>query len=128
MATTPKTVQANAQGNAPKGTNIGDTVTTKGGTYKVVAEGTKEAAEINAETERLVAEIYAKAQKENMELFKFILELDTVLNSVDENTTLIVKKGEFLDGLFSKELLDMVAEAQKNNDAIDSTGGAAAGE
>lgn len=44
MATTPKTVQANAQGNAPKGTNIGDTVTTKGGTYKVVAEGTKGAS------------------------------------------------------------------------------------
>ena len=39
-----KTVQANAQGNAPKGTNIGDTVTTKGGTYKVVAEGTKGAS------------------------------------------------------------------------------------
>lgn len=44
MATTPKTVQANAQGNAPKGTNIGDTVTTKGGTYKVVAEGTQGAS------------------------------------------------------------------------------------
>lgn len=39
-----KTVQANAQGNAPKGTNIGDTVTTKGGTYKVVAEGTQGAS------------------------------------------------------------------------------------
>ena len=44
MATIPKTVQANAQGNAPKGTNIGDTVTTKGGTYKVVAEGTQGAS------------------------------------------------------------------------------------
>ena len=44
MATTPKTTQANAQGNAPKGTQIGDTVTTKGGTYKVVAEGTKGAS------------------------------------------------------------------------------------
>lgn len=39
-----KTVQANAQGNAPKGTNIGDTVTTKGGTYKVVAAGTEGAS------------------------------------------------------------------------------------
>ena len=38
------TVQANAQGNAPKGTQIGDTVTTKGGTYKVVAEGTQGAS------------------------------------------------------------------------------------
>ena len=44
MATTPKTTQANAQGNAPKGTQIGDTVTTKGGTYKVVAEGTQGAS------------------------------------------------------------------------------------
>ena len=44
MATTPKTVQANAQGNAPKGTNIGDTVTTKGGTYKVVEAGTQGAS------------------------------------------------------------------------------------
>ena len=36
MATTPKTVQANAQGNAPKGTNIGDTVTTIGGITGIV--------------------------------------------------------------------------------------------
>lgn len=35
-----KTVQANAQGNAPSGTNVGDLVNTKGGTYKVVSEGT----------------------------------------------------------------------------------------
>ena len=86
---------------------------------EIVAEGTKEAADINAETERLVAEIYAEAQAANMELFKFILELDTVLNSVGQDTTLIVKKGEFLDGLFSKELLDKVAEAQKNNESLD---------
>ena len=56
-----------------------------------------------------------------MDLFKFILELDTVLNSVGSDTTLIVKKGEFLEGLFSKELLDMVANAQKENSALDET-------
>lgn len=34
------TVQADSSGNAPSGTKIGDYVTTKGGTYQVVAEGT----------------------------------------------------------------------------------------
>ena len=88
---------------------------------KIVAEGTKMAADINADTERQVAEIYAEAQAANMELFRFILELDTVMNSVGKDTTLIVQKGEFLEGLFSKELLDMVANAQKENSALDET-------
>lgn len=87
----------------------------------IVAEGTEEAAKIDAETQKLVAAIYAEAQAANMDLFKFILELDTVLNSVGSDTTLIVKKGEFLEGLFSKELLDMVANAQKENSALDET-------
>lgn len=87
----------------------------------IVAEGTEEAAKIDAETQKLVAAIYAEAQAANMDLFKFILELDTVLNSVGSDTTLIVKKGEFLEGLFSKELLDMVANAQKENSALDGT-------
>ena len=85
----------------------------------IVAEGTEEAAKIDAETQKLVAAIYAEAQAANMDLFKFILELDTVLNSVGSDTTLIVKKGEFLEGLFSKELLDMVANAQKEDSALD---------
>ena len=85
----------------------------------IVAEGTEEAAKIDAETQKLVAAIYAEAQAANMDLFKFILELDTVLNSVGSDTTLIVKKGEFLEGLFSKELLDMVANAQKEDRALD---------
>lgn len=43
-STPSKTVQAGSDGNAPSGTKVGDTVTTKGGTYKVVAEGTKGAS------------------------------------------------------------------------------------
>lgn len=35
-----KTVQADSSGNAPTGTKVGDTVTTKGGTYKVVDKNT----------------------------------------------------------------------------------------
>jgi len=85
---------------------------------EIVAEGTEKAAEIDAETEKLVAQIYAEAQAANMDLFKFILELDTVIKSVDGDTTLIVKKGEFLEGLFSEELIKMVEDAQKADQAL----------
>ena len=87
---------------------------------EIIAEGTEKAAEIDAETEKLVAQIYAEAQAANMDLFQFILELDTVINSVDGDTTLIVKKGEFLEGLFSEELIEMVKEAQAKNQALNS--------
>lgn len=43
-STPSKTVQAGSDGNAPAGTKVGDTVTTAGGTYKVVSEGTKGAS------------------------------------------------------------------------------------
>ncbi len=86
---------------------------------EIVAEGTEKAAEIDAETEKLVAQIYAEAQAANIDLFKFILELDTVIKSVDGDTTLIVKKGEFLEGLFSEELMEMVKDAQKGDQALD---------
>lgn len=39
-----KTVTANSDGNAPSGTRVGDTVVTKGGTYKVVDKNTKGAS------------------------------------------------------------------------------------
>lgn len=39
-----KSVTANADGNAPSGTRVGDTVVTKGGTYKVVDPNTKGAS------------------------------------------------------------------------------------
>lgn len=39
-----KTVTANSDGNAPSGTKVGDTVVTKGGTYKVVDPNTKGAS------------------------------------------------------------------------------------
>lgn len=39
-----KTVTANSDGNAPRGTRVGDTVVTKGGTYKVVDKNTKGAS------------------------------------------------------------------------------------
>ena len=85
---------------------------------EIRASGVRQAADIDAETERLVAAIYADAIAENRDLFYFILELNTVLNSVDGNSTIIVRRGDFLKGPFSQELLDKVAEAQAHNAAI----------
>lgn len=85
---------------------------------QIRADGVRQAAEIDAETEQIVAGIYAEAIAENRDLFYFILELNTVLNSVDGNSTIIVRRGDFLKGPFSQELLDKVAEAQAHNAAI----------
>ncbi len=89
---------------------------------KIRADGAKEAADIDAETQKLVAQIYADAQSANKDLFQFLLELETVLNSVGDDTTLIVQKGEFLDGLFSEELLAKVKAAQESNASLDTNG------
>ena len=62
---------------------------------KIIAEGEKEAAEIRANTERDVAKIYAEAQAANIELFKFLKELDTIVNSVNQNSVLIVDSNAY---------------------------------
>ena len=62
---------------------------------KIIAEGENKAAEIRAATEKEVAEIYAKAQAANIELFKFLKELDTIVNSVNSNSVLIVDSNAY---------------------------------
>ena len=62
---------------------------------KIIAEGENKAAEIRATTEKEVAEIYAKAQAANIELFKFLKELDTIVNSVNSNSVLIVDSNAY---------------------------------
>ena len=62
---------------------------------KIIAEGENKAAEIRAQTEKEVAEIYAKAQAANIELFKFLKELDTIVNSVNSNSVLIVDSNAY---------------------------------
>lgn len=57
---------------------------------EIVAKGEISAAEIKAQTEKEVAQIYANAQKANVELYKFLLELDTLIASVNENSIMIV--------------------------------------
>ena len=62
---------------------------------EIVASGTTEAAKVLAEAETAVAKIYADAQAANLDLYKFLKELDTVIASVDSRTVLIVKMNEY---------------------------------
>ena len=57
---------------------------------KIKGEGITKAAEIRAKAEKEVASIYANAQSANIELYKFLKELDTIVNSVNEGTVLVV--------------------------------------
>lgn len=50
-----------------------------------------EAAAIKAETEKAVARIYAEAQTANIELYKFLKNLDAVVASVNSSTILVIK-------------------------------------
>lgn len=62
---------------------------------QIIAEGTTEAAQIKAETETEVARIYAEAQAANMELYQFLMNLDTMIASVNDSTVLVVKADEY---------------------------------
>lgn len=61
----------------------------------IIAGGVTSAADINAKTETEVARIYAEAQAANLELFKFLKQLDTFVASVGSNTVLVVKADEY---------------------------------
>lgn len=61
----------------------------------IIADGITSAADINAKTESEVARIYAEAQAANLELFKFLKQLDTFVASVGSNTVLVVKADEY---------------------------------
>ena len=62
---------------------------------QITADGNAQAAKINAETETEVAKIYAEAQAANLELYQFLMNLDTMVASVNENTVLVVKADEY---------------------------------
>lgn len=61
----------------------------------IVADGVIEASKIKAEAEEAVAKIYAEAQEANIELFKFLKELDTIVNSVNSTTVLVVDSNAY---------------------------------
>lgn len=77
---------------------------------QITADGNTEAARINAETETEVARIYAEAQAANLELYQFLMNLDTMVSSVNENTVLVVKADEYPFNILTKYSASMDAE------------------
>lgn len=90
-------ILANAKTEANKITTEADAEAAK-----IRAEGTTKAAEIKAQTETEVAKIYAEAQAANIELYKFLKDLDTVVASVNENSVLVVNTDEYPFSVLTK--------------------------
>lgn len=84
------TILANAKRDANKITADADAKSAE-----IISDGVLEAAEIKAQTETDVAEIYAKAQAANLDLYRFLKNLDTVVASVNGDSVLIVKTDEY---------------------------------
>ena len=77
---------------------------------EIKADGVTKAAEIKAETETEVARIYAEAQAANIELYKFLKDLDTVVASVGDTSVLVVKADEYPFNVLTKYSQHMSAE------------------
>ena len=77
---------------------------------KIVAEGNTEAARIKAETETEVAKIYAEAQAANLELYQFLMNLDTMVSSVNDKTVLVVQADEYPFNILTKYSQHMSVE------------------
>ena len=63
---------------------------------EIKAAGVTQAAEIDAQAEKEVARIYAEAQSANLSLYRFLMDLDTMVASVQgPNTVLVVETDEY---------------------------------
>ena len=60
----------------------------------IISQGRLEASEIDAETERLVAQLYAGAYDQNPELFEFLQNLIALENAVNHETSIIMRASE----------------------------------
>jgi membrane protease subunit HflC len=61
---------------------------------EIFAQGKLEASEIDAETERMAAQIYGEAYDRNSRLFVFLKKLIALENSVNPDTTVIMRANE----------------------------------
>ncbi len=77
---------------------------------QIIADGTTQAAAIKAETEKEVAKIYAEAQSANLELYQFLMNLDTMVASVNETTILVVKANEYPFNILTEYSKHMTVE------------------
>ncbi len=69
---------------------------------EIVAQGVTDAAAIKAQMESEVAKIYAEAQAANLELYQFLRQLDTLIGSVNSDTTLIIRLDEYPFNILTK--------------------------
>lgn len=69
---------------------------------QIIADGVTQAAQINAQTETEVAKIYAEAQNANLELYRFLMDLDTMAASVNDQTVLVVNANEYPFNILTK--------------------------
>ena len=76
---------------------------------EIIKEGVTKASEIKAETEKAVAAIYNEAYTANIELYKFLKNLDTVVASINSSTVLVVKIDEYPFNVLL-EYADLVTE------------------
>lgn len=77
---------------------------------KIIADGNTEAAKIKAETETEVAKLYAQAQSANLELYQFLMNLDTMVNAVNNKTILVVKADDYPFNILTKYAEHMTIE------------------
>ena len=75
-------------------------------------EGQIVAANIKKEAEREVARIYDEAYNANIELYKFLKNLDAVVNSINNSTVLVVKIDEYPFNIL-KEYSDQMTEYEQ---------------
>lgn len=81
---------AKAEAEASKITTDAETNYTE-----TVSKAEQDAAAIYAQTETKVAELYAQAQSQNMSLYQFLKELDTIVSSVSNSTVLVVDSNTY---------------------------------
>lgn len=80
---------------------------------ETIADGTKTAGDIQAETEMAVAGIYAEAQTANIELYQFLRNLDTLIASTNSETLLVVKADQYPFTILTEYSKQMTAEGNK---------------
>lgn len=80
---------------------------------EIINNGVTEAAKIKAETEAEVAKIYASAQSANIELYKFLKNLDTLVSSVNNSTILVVKANEYPFNILTEYSKNMEIEGDQ---------------
>lgn len=77
---------------------------------EIEGNGVTDAAAIKAKTETEVAKIYAQAQAANLELYKFLTSLDTMISSVNSDTILVVKADQYPFNILTQYAGSMTAE------------------